>query len=80
VERYTPAGVCPSEIQFDIDNGTIKNVNFIGGCPGNLKAISQLIDGMAIDKVIETFKGNICQNQTSCTDQLARALEKHKAI
>jgi len=80
VERYIPVGVCPSEIQFDIDNGTIKNVNFIGGCPGNLKAISRLIDGMAIDKVIETFKGNICQNQTSCADQLARALEKHKAI
>jgi len=80
VERYIPQGVCPSEIQFDIDNGTIKNVNFVGGCPGNLKAISRLIDGMTIDKVIETFKGNICQNETSCADQLARALEKHKAI
>ncbi|MBP2641107.1 MAG: hypothetical protein H6Q66_2058 [Firmicutes bacterium] len=78
MERYIPQGVCPSEIQFDIDNGIIKNVNFVGGCPGNLKAISRLIDGMAVDKVIETFKGNICQNQTSCVDQLARALENTK--
>ena len=76
MERYIPQGVCPKEIQFNIENGTVKDVNFIGGCPGNLKAISTLIDGMPIVDVIAKFKGNICRNQTSCADQLAKALEE----
>jgi uncharacterized protein (TIGR03905 family) len=76
MERYIPQGVCPKEIQFNIENGTVKDVNFIGGCPGNLKAISTLIDGMPIEEVISKFKGNICRNQTSCADQLAKALEE----
>ncbi len=77
MERYIPQGICPKEIQFDVENGTVKNVTFVGGCPGNLQAISRLIDGMPVKKVIETFKGNLCRNNTSCADQLARALEKH---
>ena len=77
MERYIPQGVCPKEIQFNIENGTVKDVNFIGGCPGNLKAISTLIDGMPVEDVISKFKGNICRNQTSCADQLAKALEEH---
>lgn len=76
MERYIPQGVCPNEIQFDIENGAVKNVNFVGGCPGNLKAISSLIDGMPVEEVIAKFKGNICRNQTSCADQLAKALEE----
>ena len=76
MERYIPQGVCPKEIQFNIENGTVKDVNFIGGCPGNLKSISTLIDGMPVDEVISKFKGNICRNQTSCADQLAKALEE----
>ena len=76
MERYIPQGVCPKEIQFNIENGTVKDVNFIGGCPGNLKAISTLIDGMPIVDVIAKFKGTICRNQTSCADQLAKALEE----
>ena len=77
MERYIPQGICPKEIQFNIENGTVKDVNFIGGCPGNLKAISTLIDGMPVEDVISKFKGNICRNQTSCADQLAKALEEH---
>ncbi|WP_018702754.1 TIGR03905 family TSCPD domain-containing protein [Anaeromusa acidaminophila] len=77
MKRYIPQGVCPKEIQFNIENGTVKDVNFIGGCPGNLKAISTLIDGMPVEDVISKFKGNICRNQTSCADQLAKALEEH---
>ena len=76
MEHYIPQGVCPKEIQFNIENGTVKDVNFIGGCPGNLKAISTLIDGMPVEEVISKFKGNICRNQTSCADQLAKALEE----
>lgn len=71
-----PKGVCCKKIQFEIENNTIKTVKFIGGCPGNLQAISLLIEGMPIDEVIAKFKGNLCRNGTSCTDQLAKALEK----
>lgn len=78
MNSYIPQGICPKEIQYDIENGTVKNINFIGGCPGNLQIISRLIEGMPIDEVIEKFKGNICRNQTSCADQLAKALEQHK--
>lgn len=76
--NYIPTGVCAKEIQFDIENNKIKNVKFIGGCAGNLQAIGILIDGMSIDEVIKKFKGNLCRNGTSCTDQLAQALEKSK--
>lgn len=75
---YIPKGVCAKEIQFEIENNRIKNVKFVGGCAGNLQAIGILIDEMPIDEVIEKFKGNLCRNGTSCTDQLAQALEKFK--
>lgn len=73
---YVPQGVCPKEIKFDVEENKVKNVQFIGGCPGNLNAISKLIEGMPVEEVIAKFKGNLCRNQTSCTDQLAQALEK----
>ena len=76
--KYIPKGVCAKEIQFDIENDKIKNVKFVGGCAGNLQAIGILIDEMPIDEVIEKFKGNLCRNGTSCTDQLAQALEEFK--
>ncbi|MEM5768513.1 MAG: TIGR03905 family TSCPD domain-containing protein [Bacillota bacterium] len=72
---FKPEGVCATEIRFDIIEGRIKNLTFIGGCPGNLNAISKLVEGMKIEEVIEKFAGNICQNGTSCTDQLAKALQ-----
>ncbi|MEG6584864.1 TIGR03905 family TSCPD domain-containing protein [Dendrosporobacter sp. 1207_IL3150] len=75
MKTFIPQGVCTKEIQFEIENGVIKNVKFVGGCPGNLQAISILIEGMPIDEVIKKFKGNLCRNGTSCTDQLAKALE-----
>ena len=75
---YIPQGVCSKEIQFEIENNVIKNVKFVGGCPGNLQAISTLIEKMPIDEVIQKFKGNLCRNGTSCTDQLAKALEAYK--
>ncbi len=74
--NYKTKGVCAKEIKFDVENGRIKNVEFVGGCMGNLNAISKLIEGMPVDEVIRNFKGNLCRNQTSCTDQLAIALEK----
>ncbi len=77
MQTYIPQGVCPKEIQFAVENGAVKNVSFSGGCPGNLKAISSLIEGMPVEEVIAKFKGNTCRNNTSCADQLALALEAY---
>lgn len=74
--HYQTKGVCSKEITFTLEKGTIKNVQFVGGCMGNLNAISKLIEGMPVEEVIAKFKGNLCRNGTSCTDQLARALEE----
>lgn len=76
MNSFKTKGVCAKEIKFDIEEGKVRNVQFIGGCPGNLNAISKLVEGMPVQEVIAKFKGNLCRNQTSCTDQFARALEK----
>ena len=67
---YYPHNVCPSQIDFDLDAGTIHNIAFIGGCNGNLKAISKLCEGMEADKLVSILKGNLCgRKSTSCADQ-----------
>lgn len=72
---YKTRGVCSREIHFDIEDGVLHNVEFTGGCNGNLKAISKLVEGMECDKVVSVLKGNTCgMNSTSCADQLARAI------
>lgn len=73
---FIPEGVCAKQIEFHMENDTVRGVNFVGGCPGNLNAIGKLVEGMPVNKVIEMLKGNVCRNGTSCTDQLAIALEK----
>lgn len=74
--EYEPQGVCPMEISFDIDDDNkITNVEFFGGCNGNLKAIAKLVDGMTADRINELLKGNTCgRKPTSCADQLAKAV------
>ena len=73
---YKPHGVCPMNISFDLDGDTVHNVSFKGGCNGNLKGISKLVEGLDIDFVIGRFKGNTCgARPTSCPDQLAKALQ-----
>lgn len=72
--NYVTKGVCAKEIQFEIIDGKVRNVKFVGGCPGNLQAISTLVEGMPVQEVIAKFSGNVCRNETSCTDQLAKAL------
>ena len=72
---YTPQGVCAQNISFDIKDGKIFNVKFIGGCMGNLCAISKLIDGKDAKEVASILKGNDCRGKgTSCADQLAQAI------
>ncbi len=75
---YSPKGVCSINISFDVEDGLLKNVKFTGGCNGNLKGISSLVDGMEVTEVIKRLKGTNCGNKgTSCPDQLAKALEAY---
>lgn len=74
---YTPEGTCSRNIEFTLDNdGLIRSVRFTGGCNGNLKGLSAMVEGMTPQSVIERLKGIECGVKgTSCPDQLARALE-----
>lgn len=74
--EYRTRGVCSAKITFDINDGIVSNVRFMGGCNGNLKGIAQLVDGMKAEDVIAKIKGVRCGfKNTSCPDQLATALE-----
>ena len=69
--------VCSSLISFDLDGEAVRNISFTGGCNGNLKAISKLVDGWTVGKIEEYLKGNTCgPRPTSCADQLARAVRR----
>lgn len=73
---YIPKGVCSREMTFDIEDGVIKKVEIIGGCPGNTIGVAKLLEGMNIEEAIKKLKGIKCGlRETSCPDQLARALE-----
>ena len=75
--EITPVGVCSMKIKVTIDNGVIKNVKFIGGCPGNTMAMSVLLEGMRVEDAIKKLKGIDCGGKgTSCPDQLAIGLEQ----
>lgn len=77
--RYTPQGVCSMQMIFKIDNGIIKNLKIIGGCPGNTVGVSRLVEGRTVEEVIKMLKGIPCgKKQTSCPDQVAKALEEYK--
>lgn len=72
---YRTRGTCASVINFDIDGDVITNIEFMGGCNGNLKAISKLVDGMTVEEIESKLLGNICgMKNTSCADQLAKAV------
>ena len=76
--KYRTSGTCSTLINFSLDeNNKVHNVSFVGGCNGNLKAISKLVEGMDASKVIEILEGNTCGfKKTSCGDQLAKALKE----
>ncbi len=75
---YETEGVCPKRIKFNIDGNVITNVVFLdGGCPGNLKAVPKLVEGMTVEEIEAKLKGNLCgMKKTSCADQLAIAVRK----
>lgn len=65
------------EIDFDLDGDIVSNIEFIGGCNGNLKAISKLVDGFTVEQIEQKLLGNTCgMKPTSCADQLAKAVRK----
>ena len=74
---YRTRGVCSQLIHFELDGDVVKNVQFLGGCNGNLQGIGRLVDGMKVDEVIARLEGIRCGGkQTSCPDQLACALKQ----
>lgn len=77
---YKTSGVCSRSINFDIEDGVLKNVSYDGGCNGNLKGIGKLVEGMKVDEVINRLEGIKCGfKSTSCPDQLAKALKEIKS-
>lgn len=82
--KYKTSGTCAAEITFDLNDDVVSNISFYGGCNGNLKAISAILDGWTVDQIEGKVKGIQCgYKDTSCSDQLARAVraayEKAKA-
>ena len=78
-KTYKTSGTCSTQIDFDIEDGKIYNLVFTGGCNGNLKGIAALVEGQKVEDVKEKIKGIKCGfKQTSCPDQLAKALEEIK--
>ena len=74
---YKTQGTCSSKIEFDLNNNIVTNVTFTGGCNGNLKAISKLVEGMSVDEIGKKLAGNTCGfRSTSCADQLAQAVKE----
>ena len=74
---YKTHGVCSSMIHVELDGDKIKDVDFVGGCNGNLQGISSLVKGMKVEKAIERLSGIKCGSKaTSCPDQLAKALRE----
>ncbi|HCS67454.1 MAG TPA: TIGR03905 family TSCPD domain-containing protein [Oribacterium sp.] len=75
---YRPKMVCSTEISFELDDeNKVHDLRFRGGCNGNLKAIGRLVEGQEASKVAEILRGNTCgPRQTSCADQLSKALEQ----
>ena len=72
---YIPEGVCSKQIDFDITDGKLHNISFVGGCNGNLKALGKLLEGADPQWTISRLRGNTCgYKPTSCADQLAKAV------
>ena len=75
--QYKTKGTCSQMIHFEIEDNKVKNVQFYGGCNGNLKGISALVEGMEATEVIARLEGTTCgMKATSCPDQLANALKE----
>lgn len=78
--HFEPKGICAIGIDYEVVDGCVHGVKFTGGCDGNHKGITALIEGMPVDEAIERLSGITCgPRSTSCPDQLAKALVAYKA-
>ncbi len=77
MHTYNTHGTCSRQIMYNVENGVVTGVRFIGGCMGNLQGISKLVEGRKIEEVIPLLEGIKCRNGTSCPDQLSKALKQH---
>ncbi len=74
---YNTKGVCAARVEFDVEDGVVKNISFLGGCDGNHKGLAALAEGMSPEEAAKRLKGITCgRRTTSCPDQLAQALEE----
>ena len=74
---YKTRGTCSQYINFELNDGIVTNVQFLGGCNGNLKGIAALVEGMKAEDIIARVEGIKCgMKATSCPDQLAQALKE----
>ena len=73
---FKTSGSCATRIDILIEDGIIVFTEFVDGCAGNTQAVAALVRGMAVTEAIRRLKGIACQGETSCPDQLARALEQ----
>ncbi len=76
MHHYKTRGTCSRQIDIELNGDRIERVTFVGGCTGSSQGLSVLVQGMAVNEVIERLKGIQCRAGTSCPDQLARALEQ----
>ncbi len=75
--EYKTKDTCAQIIRFDIEGDVVRNIEFYGGCNGNLKAIAKLLEGATVSEIEEKLAGNTCgRRPTSCTDQLAKAVRE----
>ncbi|MBR1813957.1 MAG: TIGR03905 family TSCPD domain-containing protein [Lachnospiraceae bacterium] len=74
--EYTPHGVCSRKITFDLIDGVVRNVKFVGGCAGNTKGVASLAEGMEAKEVANRLRGIPCQGANSCPHQLSLAIDQ----
>lgn len=74
---YRTRNVCSTDIYFTLEGKYVRNIRFVGGCNGNLKAIARIVDGWTVDEIVEKLGGNTCgRRYTSCADQLSIAVRE----
>ena len=75
---YSTSGTCSRQIIFEVEDNKLHGVKFIGGCSGNLQGVARLVEGKDIDEVEKLLAGVKCRNNTSCPDQLSKAIAAYK--
>lgn len=76
---YNTRGVCAVKVDFEVEEGIVKNVEYTGGCDGNHRGLASLVEGMRVEDVIERLSGITCgRKNSSCPDQLALALKAYQ--